>query len=167
MLFLAGVLAIMAYHRQRSAWAALVAALLCAFPVFIRPACMFALCGAFLSLNVHTRGWRKTATDPKCFMFIAVSILPALCYTIGGLSVTGDWQSQTQTIFGPKLLFSGRFWKGWFTLFVRLNGGPVMAAAALLGFALLRRGVLKVLLAGLWLGYVIFDLRPSQGSGKR
>jgi hypothetical protein len=70
----------------------------------------------------------------------------------------GDFlRQQAQDSFLPTLIFHLFFWQGWFEM-IRTVIGEVPLILAGLGLLTLGEPKAKGLLAGLWVGYMIFGL---------
>ena len=125
--------------------------------LLIRPLVVFALVGAFLSLAIYRLGFRKTLTSSQSWIFLLLSLLPAAAYYgLYGI-VAGFLHWKVGTSFIPHLLLSQVYWREWLLLGTSEVGFTPLLLA-LLGLALVSRGIPRALLAGLWIGYFVFGL---------
>jgi 4-amino-4-deoxy-L-arabinose transferase-like glycosyltransferase len=158
MLLLASIITILRYHEQPSTHRLIIAAIASSLAIFVKPGiCLFQLFGAFVSLAVYRVGVRKALISPHFLIFAALSILPTSLYYLYGAFLAGFLHGQTSQKVAPQLLLEASFWEGWFGM-IRFVVGLVALVGALFGILLLRKGLPRALMIGLWGGYFLFGL---------
>lgn len=157
MMFLFSLFTILRYYDQPS-WPRLaIAAFISGLALFIKPLVLFTIFGAFISLAICKRGAWKRVINVRFLIFLVVSLLPVILYYSYGLFIAKFLQSQAQMSFRPHLLLHREYWREW--LLVEVNAvGYIALIAALLGVPMLRKGLPRTLLIGLWIGYAVFGL---------
>lgn len=157
MLILASVLAILRYHDAPSRSRLGVAAVSSALAFMVKPASVFMIVGAFVALEILRRGVRSATTSRAALVFLATTLLPTLLtYAFGVLSGRFLLGEAKKTLL-PQLWMSQFFWRSWLDN-IELTVGLISFVIALLGMLLLRDGVPRTLMLGLWIGYVSFGL---------
>ena len=154
MLLLASVLAVLRYHERQSAARLLAAAAVSASAILVKPVVAFAVFGVFGSLTVVKDGVGRSLLNGRALIFSIASIAPALVFYGHGLS-SGALRGQAHATFLPHLVLNGFFWKGWLQQ-IRAVAGLAPFFAGLLGVLVVRRGLPRATLVGLWLGYGAF-----------
>lgn len=151
------IYAILSYHEQPSKSRFLPAIIASALAMFIKPYCIFLIFGVFLSPAIKMGGIRKTIFSKHVILFSAISIMPAfLYYSYGTFVQGGDAQLHAQITFLPHLYLHAYFWKDWLVMIGQVTG-YIAFVSALIGL-FLSRGLLRVVLTGLWGGYLLFGL---------
>jgi hypothetical protein len=158
MFLLISIFTILRYHEQPSTRRLMVATAASSLAIFVKPGiCLFQVFGAFVSLAVYREGVRRSLISPRLLVFAALSILPTGLYYLYGTFVAGFLRGQASQKVVPQLLLEASFWKGWLVnVWVVL--GYVALLGALLGILLLRKGLPRALMIGLWTGYLLFGL---------
>jgi hypothetical protein len=162
MLLLISVFTILRYHEQPSSRRLAIAALASSLAVFAKPVmCFFQIFGAFVSLAVYRRGVRRTLTSPHLWIFTGLSVLPAGFYYLYGTLIAGFLKPDISGRVVPRLLLEALFWEFWGAQ-IGLVVGYTALIGALLGILLLHPGLPRVLMIGLWGGYLLFGLVYTQ-----
>jgi hypothetical protein len=158
MLLLFSIFMILKYNERSSIVRLIIAAASSSMAMIIKPYSIFLIYGAFISLALHKQGIRKLFTDRGFLIFIFLSPLPGAAYYISGLLTQGSYlQEHAQGSFLPHLLLKKYFWKDWFAMILRVIG-LISLTGAVLGIFVIRNGLSRVLLIGLWIGYFIYGL---------
>jgi hypothetical protein len=158
MLLMISVFMILRYHEQPSTRRLIFAAVASSLAIFVKPGiCLFQVFGAFVSLAVYREGVRRFLISPQFLVFAVLSILPTGLYYLYGTFLAGFLRGQASQKVVPQLIFETSFWEGWF-INVWVVLGYVALLGALLGVLLLRKGLPRVLMIGLWSGYFLFGL---------
>jgi 4-amino-4-deoxy-L-arabinose transferase-like glycosyltransferase len=158
MLLVISVFTILKHHEQPSTRRLMVAATASSLAIFVKPGiCLFQVFGAFVSLAVYREGVRRSLVSPQFLVFAVLSILPTGLYYLYGTFLAGFLRGQTSQKVVPQLVLETSFWKGWL---LTVSGvlGYVALLGALFGVLLLRKGLPRVLMIGLWSGYFLFGL---------
>jgi Dolichyl-phosphate-mannose-protein mannosyltransferase len=157
MLALASVLAILRDHAAPSRSRLGVAAVSSALAFLVKPGSVFIIVGAFVALAILRRGVRSAITGRATLVFVATTVLPTLVtYAFGVLSGRFLLGEATKTML-PQLWVSRFFWQSWLDN-IGLTVGLVPFVMALLGTLLVREGMPRALMIGLWIGYASFGL---------
>jgi hypothetical protein len=158
MLLVISVFTILRYHEQPSRRRLLVAAIASSLAIFAKPGiCLFQVFGAFVSLAVYREGVRKFLISPQFLVFAVLSILPTGLYYLYGTFLAEFLRGQASQKVVPQLLLEASFWEGWL-INVWVVLGYVALLGALFGILLLRKGLPRTLMIGLWSGYFLFGL---------
>lgn len=156
MALIVSIFAILSYNEQPAGHRLLLAAGTSAIAIFIKPYCVFLIFGVFLSLSLKKYGIRKTTFNLKVILFSIISISPALIYYGSLMLDKGDALLHSQITFLPHLYLQGYFWKDWLFLIGEAVGFAAFACA--LAGLIMSKGLLRIVLSGLWAGYFIFGL---------
>jgi hypothetical protein len=158
MLLVISIFTILRYHEQPSRRRLMVAAVVSSLAIFAKPGiCLFPVFGAFVSLAVYREGVRRSLISPHSLVFAVLSILPTGLYYLYGTFLAGFLRGQTSQKVVPQLLLETSFWEGWL-INVWVVLGYVALLGALVGVLLLRKGLPRALMIGLWSGYFLFGL---------
>jgi hypothetical protein len=157
MMYLLSLWMILRHCERPSRTRLLTAAGVTGLTLLIRPLVLFTLIGAFLSLAIYREGWRRTITSTHCWLFVILSFVPVAAYYGGYGVVAGFLHWKVETSFMPHLFFSQVYWREWLLL-AASEVGHTPLLAALIGLPLVSGGIPKALLAGLWIGYIVFGL---------
>ncbi len=159
MLLMASLLTIWLYHEKPSTKGLILAAAISGLALFIKPICIFAVYMSFVALAIYRHRTWKAIFKPDFIAFAAISFAPTAVYYLPALFARGGSRLQVnaRAQFVPKLLFEQFFWAGWFVQVGRVVG-TVPFAGAFIGLLLLPKGRSRFLLAGLWIGYVLFGM---------
>jgi 4-amino-4-deoxy-L-arabinose transferase-like glycosyltransferase len=110
----------------------------------------------FISQFKLNKSVRKTLIDILIFSFLLLII--GTMYYVYGILVSGQGlETQASVSFVPRFLMEREYWRGWL-LTATGAVGLIPLALALLGIPLLRPGIPRALVVGLWFGYLIFCL---------
>ncbi len=157
MMFLFSIFTIVRYYDRPSMRRLAIAATISALAILIKPVCLFAILGAFVSLAICTQGLRRAVINRDFLIFVAVSLLPGAIYNMYGLFIAGSLEPIARYVFDPHLLLYRSFWAGLLDMISSVVGYAALVAA-LLGVLMFRQGLPRGLLIGLWVGYSIFGL---------
>ena len=158
MLLMVSIFTMVRYHEQPSTRRLIVAAAISSLAIFVKPGiCLFQIFGAFVSLTVYRQGVRRSLTSPHSLMFTVLSIIPTALYGLYGTLLAGFLQKHVSQKVAPQLLLTASFWDGWlYSVWVVM--GYVALLGALVGVLLLRKGLPRALMIGLWGGYFLFGV---------
>src|SRR5215217_5805135 len=147
MLLVMSVYFIVCYHEQHSAGRLMVAGVVSSLALFVKPGiCLFQIYGAFFALMVYRRGLLGSLRSLHVYLFAVLTLIPmAIYYALFLRGVAGGR-------IEPELLLSLSFWRGWLWQ-IEYMAGYVAFTGALLGVLILRPGLPRALLAGLWAGF--------------
>lgn len=157
MLYLCSVFLMLRYYDHPTVTRLIPAAVAAGCAILIKPYIIFPIYAAFISLGIFKQGVAGFVMSPKSMLFVIVSLLPGGVY-YGHSFLASEYLGRRSGVqFAPSLLLTGRFWKGWLTMIGRTTG-ILGLIAAIIGTFSCRKGLARVLLAGLWAGYIVFGL---------
>ena len=158
MLLLISVYTILRYHEHPTTGRLMVAVVGSSMALFVKPGiCLFQVFGAFSALMVYRKGFIKTLSSPHLYLFTLLTLLPMGLYYVYGTTIGGFLQGQVQGKVVPQYLLEPYFWKGWLEQIGSMVG-IIAFVGGVLGIMLLRPGVPRSLVAGMWGGYILFGL---------
>jgi Dolichyl-phosphate-mannose-protein mannosyltransferase len=158
MLLVMSVYFIVCYHEQPTTGRLMVAVVVSSLALFVKPGiCLFQIYGAFFALMVYRRGLLGSLRSLHVYLFAVLTLIPMAIYYVYGTVVGGFLQGQVQGKVVPEYLLEGYFWRGWLEQ-IESMVGLIAFVGAVIGVLLLRPGLPRALLAGLWGGYFLFGL---------
>lgn len=157
LLFLAASYRVFKYYRQPSAGNLIITSVLGAAAAFIKPVVLFPLYGAFIATGLTREGIRKTIFGRDSIVFAVSCVAPIILYTVYAYFFAGFLKNQVGYRYFPDLYLSSTYWIYWYKMAASVVGRwPLILAIT--GWILLRPGMTKSFLTGLWIGYIIFGL---------
>jgi 4-amino-4-deoxy-L-arabinose transferase-like glycosyltransferase len=157
MLYLISLYAIVRYDQQPTVRRVLVAGIFTGLALLVRPLILFVLLGAFTAVAIQRHKSWRFFLHKEYLLYMALSLLPSLLYYGYGIFIAGYMRWKVASSFRPHLYLHAEYWQGWLQLTI-VEIGLLVLFGALLGLPLLRPGMPRVLLTGLWLGYIAFGL---------
>ena len=158
MLLVMSVYAILRYHERPTTGGLMVAIVVSSLALLVKPGiCLFQIYGAFFALMVYRRGLLRSLTSGHSVLFAVLSLLPVAFYYAYGTVIGGFLQGQVQGKVVPQYLLEAYFWGGWLEQIGSMVG-LIAFVGAVIGVLLLRPGLPRALLVGLWGGYLLFGL---------
>jgi hypothetical protein len=157
MMLLISILAILRLHERPSGIRLGVAASISSLAVLVKPVCFFLVVGAYFSMAIYRQGVRKTITSTHSVLFVVASLALAGVFYGYGIFVAGFLRSQAEESVLPQLLSQPIFWAGWLVQ-IREVIGITYFVGGLFGVLMVREGLLRALLIGLWCSYFVFGL---------
>lgn len=158
MLLVVSLYAILRYHEQPTTGRLLVAVVISSLAILVKPGiCLFQIYGAFFALMVYRRGLLGSLRSAHPILFAVLSLLPVALYYVYGTVIGGFLRGQVQGKIVPQYLLETYFWRGWLEQIGSMVG-LIAFVGAVVGVLLLRPGLPRALLAGLWGGYFLFGL---------
>jgi hypothetical protein len=136
-------------------WAVL-AGILAGLAIYIKSVSVFVMGPAFIVLVVVPGGFRRLRS-PEVWWMAALSVLPYAIYHINGVYIQGYLADQFSGRFFPEMWTDPAFYLRWLS-----NLGRVMAfeyvLASAVGIFLIKRLAHRLMLAALWLGYIVYGM---------
>jgi hypothetical protein len=157
MLMLASVWAILRYDDAPSHPRLAGGAVLSSLAFLIKPGSVFVILAVFLALAIRRQGVRHAIWSPALIVFIAVTLVPTLLIYGYGILSGAFMVTEARAHLLPQLWISPFFWRGW----LRQIGdtvGLIPFIGALLGTFTFRQARPTALMAGLWVGYILYAL---------
>ncbi len=157
MLILISIYGVIQYSRTSSWMTLMITTIVSSFAIIIKPYSIFPIYGTFISLAIY-RGGFKSLFKKDSALFFLISILPGSSYyLLGILSGKGLIKEHTQVTFLPHLLLQPYFYKDWLAMIGRVTGW-IAFLLGLFSLVVVREGVHKFMLFGLWIAYFAFGL---------
>ncbi|HVX30185.1 MAG TPA: glycosyltransferase family 39 protein [Nitrolancea sp.] len=155
MLLLLSIWLMLRYYERPTTSALLIAAGAAALAFLVKPVSLFVIVSAFVAMGIAQNGIRRTIFGRATVIFGAVLVLPTLGAYLYGI-VTGRFLlGEAEKTVIPRLLVTTFFWQHLLD-----NIGAVVGfgafTLALIGVLLVREGLPRALLIGLWAGFGIF-----------
>jgi hypothetical protein len=119
----------------------------------VKPMSLLFTIGGFIAIAWPAR----RLFDWKGWAFLLLSIAPTAAYYAYGLFVTGDMDREAGGRFLPRLLGTGFFWSGWWTITQRIADAWVWLLA-IVGALTASRGLPRRLFAGLLVAYLLLGV---------
>jgi Dolichyl-phosphate-mannose-protein mannosyltransferase len=154
---LVGVSASTRYYRRPSKLRLLIAAVVCAVAILTKFVGVFPILGAFIAGGIYINGPRRFLQDIRNSIFLIISIAPTVAFYGYGVVGGGSIGSVAHGDILPQLVLEPFFWQGWLQQITFVITWPVLLVG-LGGVWLLRRGLGKAIVIGMWLGYLLFGL---------
>jgi hypothetical protein len=112
---------------------------------------------SFLFIGVSMPEYRRILVQPRSLLLLTMALLPMILFYGYTIFISKSLLGTATGNILPRLLLSPYFWKGWVEQIGNIVGYATLIAA-LLGTLLLRDGLPRRLLLGLWCGYIAFGL---------
>jgi hypothetical protein len=158
MMLVISVYTILRYHEHPSVGRLMVAAGASSVALCVKPGiCLFQIFGVFVALMVYRRGFLRSLISVHLLLFTVVALIPMVLYYLYGAVIGGFLQGQAQGKVVPQYLLEAYFWRGWLEQIGSMVG-LIPLLGAVLGVLLVRPGLPRALMAGLWGGYFLFGL---------
>ena len=157
MMFIISLFIMVLYFERPTLTRFVAAASISSFTVFIRPFVLFPLVGAYSALAIIRSRSLKRVVDMRFLIYIVAILLPAALFYGYGIFVSGFIRREVGLTILPQLLLSSDYWKQWL-LTAADAVGYIALIAGLVGLPMLRKGMPRALLIGLWAGYAVFCL---------
>jgi hypothetical protein len=123
--------------------------------IFVKNVAVFPLLGACALVILSTQGWKQALKDPQVWAVAAITALPTAIYMLDGLYISKDLDTSMGLRFFPSLWTEPAFYVRWRNIIENTLGlGPFFLA--LLGTFLAKPGRDRSLLAGAFLGYLLY-----------
>ena len=154
---LAAVLALLRHHDDPKATTLASAGLLAAMAILIKPTAVFVIMGAIAALAISSAGLRKGLLGRGTTGLVAITLAPAAVFYIHAIVTGTAASSNAETSFIPSLFGQAGYWRGWLHI---IDGtvGVVLALCALSAIVLGRSREARLLIGGLFSGYLVYGL---------
>ena len=147
--------ALLNYDVRPSTRNLVIAGLLSALAVLIKPVSFPILFPAFVALAIRRSGVAAGTLGRHTLVFGAVALLPSLVYYgYQILAIDGAMQTQASKSFVPGHYLDFRFWDGWLKR-IRIVMGFTFFVAGLFGSLMQTTERGRALVPGLWAGYLL------------
>jgi hypothetical protein len=140
--------------RNATLWAGVTAGI----AVLIKPVCVFSIAFLYVAVVLYQTGLRGLLRSPRPWVVGFLTALPSAIWYLPRLFGEGRLGGQAEQSFRPELFATHEYWSGWLRNLVEVAPTPYVLGASLLGLALARRGLMRVVLWALWLGYLAYGL---------
>ncbi|MBN2044427.1 MAG: glycosyltransferase family 39 protein [Anaerolineales bacterium] len=151
------VWALLRWERRRTIKSAVLAGLLTGYAILTKSVAGFVLLPAFALFTLHSMPLKKLARNRQIWMIVLLTALPSLLYYIYGMVILGTLGGQFQGRFFLNLLSDPAHYLRWINV-IKNKFGLGVAAISIMSIALVKEKKYQQLLAGWWLGYVLYGL---------
>ncbi len=154
------VWSVWALHRweMRRTWRMVfLAGALTGLAILVKSVIVFPLFGAAVGLILSRASFRKMFLDWQTWAVVGITALPTVIYYIYGLFIEGSLSGQFSLRFFPDLLTDPSFYVRWLFTMAGI-GGFLALFLAWIGTLLFRTRASRLLVIGLWVGYVVYGL---------
>jgi hypothetical protein len=153
MLTLAAVWLLTRWGEQRSTARALAAGIAAILAVVVKPPSIFPILGIWAALLLLNRGKPRDLLKPDIVIF-GTAVAIAVAYYAYDVLISGRLSSQVSVQFHPSFWGTTTHWAGWFQMIGRVFNHPAFIGAVL-GTFIVQRRMLRFILVGWWLSYLI------------
>lgn len=154
---LAAILAMLRHHDDPKGATLVIAGLMAATSILIKPTVVFAIMGATAALAISRAGLRRGLLQRQTVGLAALTVAPAAVFYIHAIASGTATSSNAETSFIPSLFGQAAYWKGWLNI-VDGTVGVVLALCAAAAIVLGRSREARFLIAGLAAGYLVYGL---------
>ena len=150
------VWSLLRWHDTPTIRSALLAGLVGGLAIFVKAVAIFFVVGAFAGLVLAAMGPRRLMRSPQVWLITVAILLPGTAYTAFGVFVNGTLGSQFQARFIPSVLtdpMNYALWSSNVSLAVGLFIVPALA-----GTVWTKERAARGMLAGWWLGYLLYSI---------
>jgi hypothetical protein len=158
------VMAILAFWWLVWKWAdqpswrwAILAGLLGGFAIFIKLVAAFFVVGGALGALAGRMHVRKMIQEAQLWVMAALGLMPGIIWAFYGYYIAGFLKNEFTGNFIPVLLVSPAFYLQWQTN-VAIVAGSLSVTLGLLGFFLVIKPSSRLMMASIWISYLVFGL---------
>jgi 4-amino-4-deoxy-L-arabinose transferase-like glycosyltransferase len=159
-LILCGLWAFYRWNEEKTWKWTIVVGLLSGMAIFVKMVAVFPLLGAFALGILATRGLKQAFKDPQVWAIAILSALPTAIYMIDGLCISKELDTAMGLRFFPSLWIEPVFYIRWRNIVENTLGLGVFLLA-ILGIFLAKPGRDRALLAGAFMGYLLYGFALS------
>jgi hypothetical protein len=156
LLILAFLWALVEWSGSASWGWALAVGVLGGTAIYVKFVAAFFVVGAGLAAGLATCGWGLMRRK-QVWVMAALGILPAAVYIFQGVVLHGFLGRQFSGRFIPSLLLSPINYVHWVSM-ANLAAGGLSIALGVLGLLVVKQTLLKHVLLGLWIAYIVYGL---------
>jgi 4-amino-4-deoxy-L-arabinose transferase-like glycosyltransferase len=161
MMMLLSIYGVLKYDGNPTLKNLTVSAITTAVGVLVKPYCVFMIFGAFFSLAVLRKGLRSALFNRDSFIFVLIAVIPTIAYYFYGIITNvGFLREHARGSFLPHLIIDPSFWQGWLSMIGNVVG-YIAFFFGILGLLIMKKGVPKALIFGLYIGYLLFGLSAT------
>jgi hypothetical protein len=153
MLTLATVWLVTRWLEKRSVARALTAGIAGMLAIVVKPPAMFPILGIAAALLLLNKFEVRSLLKPDVVVF-GVAIAIAVAFYAYQVFISDRLSSQIGVQFQPSFWGTSTYWAGWFQMIGRVFSYPAFIGAVL-GSFLVQRRMLKFLLVGWWVSYLV------------
>lgn len=157
MFFLWGVLQIIKHFRSDTDEYFYSAAILSGFAVLIKLTIIFPLVGILIFSGINKYGLKKYIFNWRTVWFYTIFFSIGTSFYIYNIFWNKTMQASAALMISPEFLITSLFWVGWLTQIAKVTGVVPFLAGIILYFTI-RKKEGKFIIAGLFMGYIIYAL---------
>lgn len=135
---------------------AVLAGVLSGLAILAKAVAIFPIGAAALLLVLFGRGLRRSLRDARTWVVAGLALLPVGLYYVNGLFLSGFLADQTGLRFFPQFWIDPAWYIRWVEMASDIAGFSVLLVG-LAGLFLLQERTSRTLMAGLWLGYILYS----------
>jgi 4-amino-4-deoxy-L-arabinose transferase-like glycosyltransferase len=143
------------WEKLRSWKSAILAGILIGIAILVKSVAVFPLLGAAAGLVISRRSVRRILADGQTWAVAGITAIPTVLFYFYGLFIVGTLQSQFGFRFFPVLLKDPSFYGRWLFIATGIVGFAALFIS-LSGVLLFRMNGPRFMVAGAWLGYIIY-----------
>ena len=145
------------WHLTRTWRDVLLAAIISGLAILTKAVALFPIGGAAIAFLFFDRDWEKSLRDSQTWVFGLLALGPGVAYYAYGLFIAGFLQGQAKQSFLPNLWLDPTYYARWVNLVVDTIGFAALWIGVV-GILLWQSKTARILMAGLWAGYVVYGL---------
>ncbi len=157
MFFLAGLYAQVRYFKDKSASWLIVAGVLSATAILVKPHCIFPLFGAFFAMSLWEKGFWKTLLSLPLYAFGLLSLTFGFGYYLMENMHNTSGDMALNTWVHADYWIKPAYWGGWLMQIRQVVSFPLFVTG-IVGLVWFHRGLAKAALIGMWAAYLAFGL---------
>jgi len=132
---------------------ALLAGVFTGLAVFVKSTAVFFVGIPFIGLVLST-GFKTAIRNKRVYLMAAISLLPAILYTVISATAGNNAGSIFGSRFFPELFTQPRWYQSWFMM-AKSVVDYIPLFMAVLAFFLMPKGKVRIVYVCLWIGYVL------------
>ncbi len=157
MALVASIYVMLRYYELPSTSRLFLTAAVWALAFLIKGISVFPILISFLFIGMNVPGYRQVVFRVQTLILLVGALLPTILFYTYGIFISKSLLGVATGNILPHILLLPSFWKGWVEQIGTVVGYTALVGA-FLGTLLLREGLPRGLLLGLWCGYVAFGL---------
>ncbi len=156
-MMLFAIWALVRWQRSEQWKWAIMAGVFAGIAIFIKSVVIFPIAAAFLTVSLSKYRLSQVFRKSQVWVMAALTLMPWILFSLYGVFINGQLQSQFSLRFFPQLWKTPEFWLQWNANISRVVGLEFFLLS-LLGAFLLCNKVDRRMLIGLFSGYFVYGL---------
>jgi 4-amino-4-deoxy-L-arabinose transferase-like glycosyltransferase len=138
----------------------IITGLLAGMTILVKGVAIFMLAPVMAAGLLLCLGWKTALSNPRSYALAALTLLPYGVYMYYGLSISGEMEGQLGMRFFPQYWLEPTFYLLWFNQLKYVFSLPWLVLG-LLGLAWLPDKRSRVVIMGVWVGYLLMGFALS------